>query len=653
VSGADPDRVAGDRGGSAGAEGEAAGTPGPAAPVVPHDVVRVDAQALDKLVNLSGEINIYQSRMEQQLLEFGYGLGELSQTIERLRGQLRKLELETEAQILFQYEKEGDGRAEEFDPLELDRYSTIQQLSRALSESVTDLSSIKDLLENQSRNSETLLEQQSRVSVALQEQLMQTRMVRFGSIARRLQRIVRQTATELSKDVALSIFGANNELDRSVLNRMVSPLEHILRNAISHGIEDPELRERNGKPRQGQVRLGVSREGAEVVIRITDDGAGIDRDAVRRKAHLLGLVDDDRELSDDNVLQLILESGFSTAKQLTHVSGRGVGMDVVHSEVKRLGGVLSVESETGRGTAFYVRLPYTLAVNEALLVEAGDELYALPLTNLEGVVRIDAASLSALKASADPVYAYGANNYRLMSLTELVGLRPPATGPGTTGMYRILLVRAGDRRMAIQVDGLMGTREVVSKPLGSILEKLKGISGATILGDGRVVLILDVTGLYWLGTNLVATGDESGSSGQDTEVCQKKIMVVDDSITIRKVTSRLLGRNGYAVMTARDGVDALQQLQDEAPDLILLDIEMPRMDGYELASHIRNNPRLKAIPMIMITSRTGEKHKQRALDIGVDRYLGKPYQEPELLSAVRDMLVQKGGGGLVRPARTV
>ena len=611
-----------------------------AAPVsVQQELVRVRAQLLDELVNHAGEVNIYHARLEQQISSFGFGLQELEQTVARLRSQLRKLEIETEAQILSHWEADREkGRFEDFDPLELDRYSTLQQLSRALSESVNDLMSIKDMLLDGVRESETLLIQQARVSTDLQDGLMRTRMVQFTSLAPRLRRVARQTAEALGKRVELKVRGETQELDRSVLDRMVAPLEHMLRNAVSHGIESPQAREAAGKPPVGHVTVVVERDGPEVVIQVADDGRGIDLDAVRRKAVAVGLLEEGQDLPDEEVMHFILESGFSTAENVSHISGRGVGMDVVASEIKQLGGTLSIDSVQGRGTSFTIRLPFTLAISQALLVEVGEELYAIPLASIEGIVRLGSEELDALYRDPRPTYQYAGHEYELKHLGTLLGTGQP-TPDHTSTVYPIVLVRAGELRAALQVERVLGNREIVVKPVGPQISKVRGISGATILGDGRVILILDIAGLIRArsGVRLVYSAAEDQARASE-RTGPPLIMVVDDSITIRKVTSRMLERNDFEVVTARDGVDALGKLQETRPDLMLLDIEMPRMDGYELASHVRNNPRLRDLPIIMITSRVGKKHRDRAMELGVNRYLGKPYQDAELLASIHELL---------------
>jgi chemosensory pili system protein ChpA (sensor histidine kinase/response regulator) len=335
-------------------------------------------------------------------------------------------------------------------------------------------------------------------------------------------------------------------------------------------------------------------------------------------------------------MQFILESGFSTAKQITQISGRGVGLDVVNSEIKSLGGILSIDSSYGKGTSFVIRLPFTLAINQALLVQVGEEIYAVPLTTIEGVVRLSADELKKKYAQSDPVYSYAGTRYELRHLGTLLGVTQPAL-EASLGIFPLLLVRSGDHRVALQAEGLLGSREIVAKPVGPQISKVRGISGATILGDGQVVLILDVPGLIGMGATvqLVYSAKEKVHS-RTSRIA--RVLVVDDSITIRKVTSRMLERNNYDVVTAKDGVDAIGKLQEYTPDVVLLDVEMPRMDGYEFATHMRSNVRLKKIPIIMITSRTGEKHRQRAMAIGVNKYLGKPYKESDLLENIQQVL---------------
>ena len=598
----------------------------------PQEQIRIRADLLDRLVNYAGEVAIYRARLEQQLGSFRGNLGELDQTTTRLREQLRKLEIETEAQILSRYQRHQEEQDAEFDPLELDRFSTLQQLSRALSESAADIVNLQNTLEDLTRQYETLLLQQSRVSSDLQEGLMRTRMVPFDSLVPRLRRILRQTAGELGKQAQLKVEGAQGEMDRNVLDRMTAPLEHMLRNAVAHGMESPEERSAAGKPAEGSIRISVAREASEVLIRVADDGRGLDRDAIRRKAIERGLMKADAQLGDRDLYGFILESGFSTAASVSKIAGRGVGMDVVYSEIRQLGGSLHIESERGRGTEFVIRLPFTLAVTQAVFVKQGETAYAVPITSVQGVSRIDRADLEAQLAGGHPVFSYAGEDYAIHDLGLLLG--QPAAKAADSLQVPLLLARSGDQRSAICVDAVLGSREIVVKPTGPQVSSIPGIFGATIMGDGRVVVILDVAPLV---RRAAAIEPQLPAAAADQRVVPL-VMVVDDSITMRKVTGRVLERHNLEVLTAKDGVDAIEKLAERVPDVMLLDIEMPRMDGYELATHMRNDPRLRDVPIIMITSRTGEKHRQRAFEIGVDRYLGKPYQEADLMRNVEEIL---------------
>ncbi len=605
--------------------------------------VRVKADLLNNLVNFSGEINIYNSRIAQQLGASRFNLAELDQTVLRLHEQLRKFEIETETQIMYRHETTS-ADTEDFDPLEMDRFSTMQQLSRGMVESLGDLTSIQNLLDNLSGETDVLLLQQQRVTSELQEGLMRTRMVAFSSVLPRLRRILRQTCKEVGKEADLLVTGGEGELDRTQLSRIVPALEHILRNAIGHGLEMPEDRSKAGKATSGNVHIVFAHQGSEVVLTISDDGAGINLDALRKKAIEKGRMMDDANLSDSEIMAFILESGFSTAAEVTQISGRGVGMDVVNTEVKQLGGTLHIDSETGKGTTFILRLPLTVLVNQALMVQVADATYAIQLPNIEHVVRAGHEELAPLISNEQTHLEYAGQQYQYLNLGTVLQGTPPQL---PTGRQRVplMLVRSADHRIALHVDNLLGRQEIVIKSVGPQLSTVGVLSGATILPDGKVALILDVGNLvrsalaqqHGQAAPLMPSIEEAAAAEEQVPT----VMIVDDSITVRKVTERLLKRYDYNIITAKDGVDALTVMIEQIPDIMLLDVEMPRMDGYELATTMRNDHRLKNVPIIMITSRTGDKHRQRAIDIGVNEYMGKPYQEQELIDNIRSFTGRK------------
>ena len=617
----------------------------------PQEQVRVPAELLEGLVNLAGETSIFRGRVEQQVSDFGFTLSEMEATIDRVRDQLRRLDTETQAQILSRYQAETEKAGyEDFDPLEMDRYSQLQQLSRALFESSSDLLDLKETLAVRNRDAETLLLQQARVNTELQEGLMRTRMVPFDRLLPRLRRVVRQVSGELGKKVEFVVANAEGEVDRTVLERMLAPLEHMLRNAVDHGIESAEQRQALGKPSTGTIRLELTREGADILLVLSDDGAGIKLDAVRNKAIERGLMASDAALTDQEVMQFILHAGFSTADQVTQISGRGVGMDVVGSEIKKIGGSISIDSTLGKGTTFYIRLPFTVSVNRALMVMAGEDSYAIPLNTIEGIVRISPYELEALyeqeRAEGKPArFEYAGQSYELIYIGDLLNNGQHPKLVGQTLPLPVILVRSNEFAVAVQVDVLAGSREIVVKSMGPQFANVHGISGATILGDGRVVVILDL--LAMIRTDYTRKGMKAVKGAADMTLLSAVesdkraatlVMVVDDSVTVRKVTTRLLERHGMNVLTAKDGMDAIAQLQETKPDIMLLDIEMPRMDGFEVATLVRHDEFLKDLPIIMITSRTGEKHRERAMAIGVNDYLGKPYQETVLLEAIHKLI---------------
>ncbi|OQW91930.1 MAG: hypothetical protein BWK79_15770 [Beggiatoa sp. IS2] len=651
-----------------------------------EDRIRVKVTLIDKLTNLAGELSISRAHMEQQQAAFKNNLTEMEQTVARLRDQLRRLEIETEAQILSSFgnlretpppqskksfsqkdmdllsspsksllrgegnfsptpfkkevEAEDSHQDDEFDPLELDRFSLMQQLSRSLMESVSDLLNIQDALKILTRQSDQLVIQQGRIGAELQEGIMRTRMVPFSRISPRLQRIARLTARELHKQVEFVINGESIEFERTVLNRVVAPLEHMLRNAIGHGIEDAETRQQAGKSTIAKVTIDLAREGSELIIKLGDDGAGLNLSAIRRKAEERKMIKRDAVVSDQELMQFILEPSFSTASSITQVSGRGVGMDVVNTEVKQLGGSLQIRSKAGEGTIFEIHLPLSLTINQALLVHVGEETMAIPLNHVDAVMRTHRQEVLPVDGQEGEAryYRYMDHDYRIFHLGELLGFGK--VGSIDSALIPTLFVRVSHRRLALLVDGIEGSKEVVVKSVGSQISTIPWIAGATILGDGRVVLILDVPMLTRAdSTPTYAT--QTAEQGTEIQPTAPVIMVVDDSITVRKVTARLLKRQGMEVITAKDGVDAIAQLQEQIPDLMLLDVEMPRMDGYELATQVRNTPELKHIPIIMITSRTGAKHRDKAEKIGINRYLGKPFNETELLENINALLNEK------------
>lgn len=590
-------------------------------------VLRVRSDIVDDLVNEAGEISVARSRMEIELSNFKGGLHDLTGSVQGLRKLVREIEMHAEGQMQARAAVAGDS-AEKFDPLEFDRFTRFQELTRFMSESVHDVQTVQQALLKNLDETSAAMSAQAKLNSGLQQSLMSIRMLPFSSTSQRLYRIVRQTGKELGKKVNLELYGTEIELDRGVLEKMTAPFEHLLRNAIVHGLENPEQRELKGKQPIGNIALTLRQEGNEVVFEFKDDGAGLDTAKLRQKGVEQGLLKADEVISDEKAMLLIFETGLSTAAELTEISGRGVGMDVVLSEIKSLGGRIEVSSEPDKGASFTIYLPLTLAVMKALMVRAGNETYAIPSVMVEQVQQVKPANLVELYRNGQ--VEWQDKVYPLHYLPRLLGDKERT--PDSKSYNSILLLRSGDQRMALHLDELQGNKEVVVKNVGVQLARLPGIAGATVQANGKVVLILNPVPLAQLVTQTQRQGVEKVEALPVRHV--PVIMIVDDSLTVRKITTRLLTRVGYEVVTAKDGVDALEKLVDMTPDVMLLDVEMPRMDGFELTKQLRRDAKTKKLPIIMITSRTAEKHKNYALELGVNDYMGKPYQENELLENI-------------------
>ncbi|MBK9161331.1 MAG: Hpt domain-containing protein [Nitrosomonadales bacterium] len=590
------------------------------------NMLRVRSDVVDRLVNEASEISVTRSRMEAEIRAFKDGLMELTGSVTRLRKQLREVEIQAESQMQARISLVSDD-AEHFDPLEFDRFTRLQELTRFMNESVHDVQTIQLSLLKNIDETDAAMSAQARLNRELQQSLMNVRMVPFSNISERLYRIVRQTGKELNRRANLELIGTGVELDRSVLEKMTAPFEHLLRNAIAHGLEDEQERVRNGKDAIGEIRVKLHQESNEVVFEFSDDGAGLNFAALREKAIAGGLLGVNEEVSEEQLAQLIFTSGISTAEQVTEVAGRGVGMDVVRSEITALGGRIDISSKSGKGTSFIIHLPLTLAVTQVLMVNAGDAMYAIPSIMIEQVRQVKFADMEALYR--DRQIEWHGKTYPLGYLPHLLGdaERAPENQPRNS----VLLLRSGEQRVALHVDALHGNQEVVVKNVGPQLARLPGIAGATVLGNGAVVLILNPA---QLAQRIVTTVRKTVAAAPEVLRVLPLVMVVDDSLTVRKITTRLLTRAGYQVVTAKDGVDALEQLGEITPAVMLLDIEMPRMDGFELAKHLRRDAKTQNLPIIMITSRTADKHRDYAMQLGVNAYLGKPYNEEELLQQI-------------------
>ena len=625
-------------------------------PVQAVQQVRVNADILDRLVNQAGEVSITRSRLESGVGHLQQSLSELTENVDRLRQQLREIEMQAETQMSSRMSRLGEAGEREFDPLEFDRFTRLQELTRMMAESVNDVGMLQKTLTHTANDASATLVAQGLLTRDLQQDLMHVRMVQFASVAERLYRLTRQVSKEVDKRVTLDIRGSSVEMDRGVLEKMVGPFEHLLRNAIVHGIESRDARRAAGKNDIGELKIEIRQDGNEVLIQLTDDGQGLNLPQIREKAHHTGLLSVDQamdpSLSDGEISELIFKPGFSTASEVTELAGRGVGMDVVRSEATSLGGRVAVSTQTGEGTTFSIHLPLTLAVMQVVIFTTGGATYAVPSALVEQVQQLKSPMLAA--AYNDGAIQWQGQRVPMHYLSALLGEHDVT--PVSQQYSPIVILKSGNERVAVHVDAIAGNREVVVKNIGPQLSRMIGIVGATVLGSGDIVLILNPVPLALRYAQEVRA-PRTGMTGVDVDAVedvgavaeiakqaqnaaqglrtQKIVMVVDDSLTVRRVTQRLLLRESYQVVLAKDGVDALQQLQAITPDVMLVDIEMPRMDGFDLTRNIRSDERTRHIPIIMITSRTATKHRDYAMELGVNEYLGKPYQEDALLSAIK------------------
>jgi chemosensory pili system protein ChpA (sensor histidine kinase/response regulator) len=606
-----------------------------------QSAVRVRAPLLDRLVNLAGEVSITRSRIDAGVAQIKGTLGDLTDNLERLRAQLRDIEFHGEMQMTSRLEA-AKAASQNFDPLEFDRFTRFQELTRMMAESVNDVATVQRTLQRSVETTEDELVAQARMTRDLQDDLLRTRMVEFEGLSDRLYRVVRQAAKETGKTVRLDIVGGSIEVDRGVLDRMTGSFEHLLRNCVSHGIEMPADRTAAGKDSTGTIIVALTQEGNEVGVEFRDDGAGLNLVRIRAKGVALGLIEADAQVSDGELANLIFSAGFSTASSVTELAGRGVGMDVVRSEVNAMGGRVETATAAGQGTSFRLILPLTTAVTQVVMLRCGEAKVAVPSTLVETVLRAtheeinEAYTSGAYKLADRPVQFFWLGALLQLNSRSLEPIERPRS---------LVVIRSAQQRIVLHVDEVLGNEEVVVKHLGPQLSRMPGLAGVTLLASGAVALIYNPVALATLYGDLARSAtalalqkptQQAAHSlrEQAAEALAPLVMVVDDSLTVRRVTQRLLQREGYRVVLAKDGLDALERLAEELPKVVLSDIEMPRMDGFDLVRNMRGDDRLRELPVVMITSRIAQKHRDYAAELGVDHYLGKPYSEEDLLALV-------------------
>ncbi|THT98814.1 response regulator [Lampropedia puyangensis] len=608
-----------------------------------QQTVRVRSAHINRLINQAGEIQISRSRAESRLRQLNAALDGMTVDLDRLRHQLRELEVQSESQMQSRMALGKDSA--NFDPLELDRFTRVQELTRMMAETVNDVATVQRTLQAAMIGTEDDLVAQERKGRELQRDLLHTRMVEFDSVAERLHAVVRQASADTGKKVELVIENGRIEMDRVLLDRMMGGFEHILRNCVDHGIESTQERAKKGKPATGTITLTVNHEGNDVSISFRDDGAGLDLEAIKHKGIERGLIGAAQTVSERELSNLIFMPGFTTAHELTGISGRGIGMDVVRVEVSALGGRIETSTQKDAGTTFRLIMPLTTAVTQVLLVRSGSLTIGVPANLVDGIERISQDAL-------DQAYTNG--------LIEIDGHRIPFYWSGallqhsarsqelTAKTYPLVLVRSAAQVVAVHVDEVLGNQEVVVKNLGSQLSALPGLAGMSVLASGAVLLVYNFIALasvygelaHNLQRNEASDTSALIDAGLLTDSAAEQqiplVLVVDDSITVRRVTQRLLKREGYRVALAAHGAQALEMLAQEIPAVMLSDIEMPQMDGFELLQQVREDARYASLPVVMITSRTAQKHREHAMQLGANHYLGKPYSDAELLALVHE-----------------
>ncbi len=631
--------------------------------------VRVPLQKLDELVNLFGEMLVNRNVLEERLERLVRLVADVGISSGRLRDVGQKLESRFEAAALpsgrsLQVIPPGNGSQSaifnlisghrgnakdlagaphlvEFDELELDRYTEFHQLTRGLSEGISDMSTLSNEMEAGIRECESIFARESRLSNTFQDRLLKARLVPLSMMKPRLYRAARSIALKQHKEFEFLVEGEATEVDRTVSEEIAGPLLHLVRNAVNHAIETPEVRQQKGKSPVGQIKLSASYEGNQVVITVRDDGTGIDPERVRKEAIARGLIRPDQLLSDNDVISLIFQPGFSTAEVLSEESGRGVGLDVVRDSVARLRGALEVESMPGRGTAFTMKFPTSLAIQSAMIIQVGGQQFAVPMAVVESIGRLDNFKRSTL--GGRPSIIVQNEHYPVSILAQLLDLPIGALNEKS----QLLLVNAGGNKVALVVDEIKGKMDVVMKNLGPHLRQVRGVAGGTVLGNGRVVLILELIDLIsnrpnamapmasptWregaAGSQMTARQTATGGTPERRGITifapaeprtaaaerGKHILVVDDSPSVRRVVSNMLKQHA-----------------------VLLDIEMPRMDGYELMATVRAQEQYRRLPLVILTSRAAAKHQQRAMQLGASAYVVKPYQDEELVTTLNTLV---------------
>ncbi|MGE3537009.1 MAG: response regulator [Candidatus Tectimicrobiota bacterium] len=594
----------------------------------------LDADMGDGLLRLAGEAMILNGQLQDRLrrtMAQSRTVRAQHTLVQQLVWELEQLvDIRGVAAPLVPHTQEG-----EFDPLELEQYNEMHTVTRRLLEAVTDALTVGRDVEASLTALDGLLHEERRIQRESEEAIMRTRMVPAHTIAPRLQRSVRQACRATGKEAELTLHGGDTLVDSTVLSHLLDPLMHMLRNAVDHGIEPAATRLAQGKTRAGNITLAFAREGNTLVVRCQDDGAGLDYAAIRRTALARGLIEAHAVLSEEALGRLIFHAGFSTRTQTTQLSGRGIGMDVVYSRLQELKGSLRLASEARQGCLIDIRLPVSLMSTHGLLVRSGSQVFAISDLGLEQILY---PAAGALDQEADRmVYTWEGERLEVSPLETLLHLHLPAAAPLATRPALLVRDETGQRHVVL-VQAVLDSLPLVIKPLGRYVPARPGLAGATILGDGRAAAVLDLPGLLRASSRQQLLPDERQDTAGNPESALPVALVVDDSLSTRRALADFVQDLGFTVHTAGDGLEAIASMKRQMPDILLVDLEMPRMNGLELAEHVRVHYGAEALPIIMLTSRSTEKHRRSAERAGVNVYLVKPFVEDTMAEHIQQLM---------------
>ncbi len=602
-------------------------------------VLRVRTKTIDELMRLVGELSISTKQIQERLKHILLNTHRLTEQNSQVQKKSFELEHLVDVRCITNvfHNINNIQNIEGFDPLEFEAYNELHSITHSFIESIADNRDLTQTIYEELDDLESIVIEQERLNKDFQTNLMTTRMVPVKNLITKLKRNIRQTSRTTGKEVELEVIGTEILIDSDILNNLADPLQHILRNAIDHGIESPKQRQKSGKSATGLIKLSFYHEGNNIVVKCQDDGQGLNYPKIHATALERGLITQHQELTEQELARLILMSGFSTKSDVTQMSGRGIGMDVVHTNIREMKGTLDLSSETGKGTTILMKLPMTLVTVHVLLVRVTNQHFAIPSNVLELAI---APRVGIFQHIGEEIhFRLEKDIYALKDLANLLKISRDKPVLEQAEKYPIILVREETGITAVLVDEVLDTQDLVMKRMGKYVNNIHGVTGAAILGNGSIVPLLDLPEL--LRSSLSAsytTAHKNQTISQSSTIVTPRVMIVDDSLSVRKSLSLTMEKAGFDTLLAKDGIEAIEIIKNTMPSIMLVDMEMPRMNGLELSKYIRAHEETKNIPIFMITSRTTEKHREQAKLVGIDHYFTKPYNDNELLDMIENAI---------------